>query len=133
MSGSYIIVILVQKDISLNIGSLGPTDFKEGYYLYVGSAMGKKGSTTLINRVKRHVLPPDKKKKHWHIDYLLESELANLIQILLIPSTNRIECLISNELNEHSDGFIDDFGSSDCYCKSHLYYFSNYNNIPFKL
>ena len=133
MPGSYILIILLLKGSKLNVGSLGPIDFKEGYYLYVGSAMGKIGSTTLINRVKRHVLPPDKKKKHWHIDYLLESELAYLIQVLLIPSTNRIECRISNELNEHSDGFIKNFGSSDCNCKSHLYYFTNYNNIPFKL
>ena len=133
MSGSYILVILVQKEISLYIGSLGLTNFKKGYYLYVGSAMGKKGSTTLINRIRRHVLPPDKKKKHWHIDYLLENESTSFVQILLIPSTHKIECIISNELKEHCDGFIENFGSSDCTCRSHLYYFYNYNNIPFKL
>ena len=123
----------MQKDTKFNVGSLGSIDFKKGYYLYVGSAMGKKGSTTLINRVKRHVLPPDKKKKHWHIDYLLENESTSLVQILLIPSTNKIECVISNELKDHCDGFIENFGSSDCTCRSHLYYFSNFNNIPFKL
>ena len=133
MSGSYILVILIQNESTFNIGSLGSIDFKKGYYLYVGSAMGKKGSTTLINRAKRHVLPPNKKKKHWHIDYLLENESTSLIKLLLIPSINKIECLVSNELLEHCDGFIENFGSSDCSCKSHLYYFSNYNNIPFKL
>jgi sugar fermentation stimulation protein A len=133
MSGSYILVIFLREEVNLKIGALGSKNFKEGYYLYVGSAMGKIGSTTLINRVKRHTLPPSKKKRHWHIDYLLESELANLIQILLVPSTKKIECMISHELSEHSDGFIENFGSSDCNCKAHLYYFSNYNTIPFKL
>lgn len=133
MAGSYILVIRLQEESKLQIGALGSKIFKKGYYLYVGSAMGKKGSTTLINRVKRHLSPPCEKSKHWHIDYLLENEYANIIQILLIPSINKIECIISSEIKKRSDGLIENFGSSDCTCSSHLYYFSNYYNIPFKL
>ena len=112
---------------------MGLRKFKKGFYLYVGSAMGKIGSSTLLNRVKRHVRPFSEKKKHWHIDYLLENESAKIIQIFLIPSTDRIECLISEELNKHCDGFVKKFGSSDCNCVSHLYFFSNYEHIPFRL
>ena len=133
MSGSYILVIQLQEESELKIGALGSKVFKKGYYLYVGSAMGKRGSTSLINRVKRHISSPCEKSKHWHIDYLLENEYANIIRILLIPSINKIECIISSEIKKRSDGLIENFGSSDCTCRSHLYYFSNYYNIPFKL
>lgn len=54
MKGSYILVVFVQKNVDLIIGALGKITFRKGFYLYVGSAMGHSGATTLINRVKRH-------------------------------------------------------------------------------
>ena len=133
MTGTYILVIYLEIDIELTVGALGSRKFKKGFYLYVGSAMGKIGSSTLLNRVKRHLRPFSEKKKHWHIDYLLENESAKIFQIFLIPSINRIECLISEELRDHCDGFIKNFGSSDCSCESHLYFFLNYDCIPFRV
>ena len=127
MKGTYILVIFIDEDIKVAIGSLGIILFKKGYYFYVGSAMGASGSTTLINRVKRHILPPEKKKTHWHIDYLLQ-ENPLLIKIYLIPSSQRLECIIAQELLSISDGFIENFGSSDCNCVSHLVYLKNLNN-----
>lgn len=133
MTGTYILVIYLENEIKLTIGALGSREFKKGFYLYVGSAMGKIGSSTLLNRVKRHVRPFSEKKNHWHIDYLLESESVKIIQIFLIPSINKIECIISEELYGHCNGFIKDFGCSDCSCISHLYFFSNYDHIPFRV
>ena len=54
MKGTYILVIRLFEDSKIKIGSIGKLDFFKGYYLYLGSAMGNKGSTTLENRVKRH-------------------------------------------------------------------------------
>ena len=133
MTGTYILVIYLEEEKELTVGALGLRKFKKGFYLYVGSAMGKFGSSTLLNRVKRHMRPSSEKKKHWHIDYLLENESVKIIKIFLIPSTNRIECLVSEELFEHCNGYIKNFGSSDCRCVSHLYFFSNYDHIPFKV
>ena len=133
MTGTYILVIYLEKEIELTVGALGSRKFNKGFYLYVGSAMAKVGSSTLLNRVKRHVRSSSEKKTHWHIDYLLENESAKIIQIFLIPSTNKIECLISAEIQDHCDRFIKDFGSSDCNCMSHLYFFSNYDQIPFRI
>ena len=97
MKGSYILVISIDENVKISIGSLGKFQFKSGFYFYIGSAMGKSGSTTLINRVKRHVLPPDRKKVHWHIDYLLANRNSNIVRLLeyfsypsltqVIPST----------------------------------------------
>lgn len=126
MKGTYILVIFIREDIKISVGSLGTILFKEGYYFYVGSAMGVSGSATLINRVKRHVLPPEKKKTHWHIDYLLQKSL--LIRIDLIPSSQRLECLVAQELLNLSDDFIENFGSSDCNCLSHLVYLKKLPN-----
>lgn len=128
MKGTYILVIFIPEDIKISVGSLGTIPFKEGYYFYVGSAMGVSGSATLINRVKRHVLPPEKKKIHWHIDYLLQNKKSLLIRIDLIPSSQRLECLVAQELLNLSDDFIENFGSSDCNCKSHLLYLKNLTN-----
>jgi Uri superfamily endonuclease len=91
--------------------------------------MGHYGSSTLINRVKRHVSLSSSKKVHWHIDYLLENENSLITRVFLIPSNQKLECEISQELSNLSDGNIKDFGSSDCMCKSHLLYFRDF--IPF--
>lgn len=131
MKGTYFLVINLQRNTHLNIGAIGRISFREGFYIYIGSAMGEKGSTTLINRVKRHLGLNKKKKIHWHIDYLLDSENASIIKIFLIPSTERLECIFSKEIEELCEKIIPNFGSSDCNCKSHLFYFSKLNQIPF--
>lgn len=128
MKGTYILVIFIPEDIKISVGSLGTIPFKEGYYFYVGSAMGVSGSATLINRVKRHVLPPEKKKIHWHIDYLVQNENSLITKIILIPSSQRLECIIAQEIGSISDDIIENFGSSDCNCKSHLLYLKNLTN-----
>jgi Uri superfamily endonuclease len=129
MKGTYIIVIHLLESSKIIIGSLGILDFIKGYYLYIGSAMGNKGSTTLENRVRRHISSPEKKKLFWHIDYLLVNKDCVITHIYLIPSLNRVECILSKELHKATDKYIKNFGSSDCQCPSHLYYFPEFNGI----
>ena len=125
MKGTYIIAIYVLENSVINIGALGEIEFIEGYYLYIGSAMGNKGSTTLENRVKRHVSDSKDKKIFWHIDYLLANINCIITRLYLIPSLKRLECIIANEVSQISVQRINNFGSSDCDCLSHLYYFQN--------
>ncbi|MFX1315941.1 MAG: DUF123 domain-containing protein [Promethearchaeota archaeon] len=125
MKGTYILILKLQKNSRIQIGSLGYILFNKGFYFYVGSAMGTANSSTLINRVKRHVSFTINKSVHWHIDYLLTNPNSILDHLYLIPSTERWECTIANELIDITDGYIKDFGSSDCNCISHLYYSKN--------
>lgn len=125
MKGTYILVLHLGEDISIIIGSLGKIHFSEGCYLYVGSAMGEYGSSTLINRVKRHLLPFSGKKAHWHIDHLLNNKNSLINRIFMIPSLRRLECIIACEISEVCDSIIPNFGSSDCNCISHLFFFQD--------
>ena len=118
MKGTYILVINLHKKSRIRIGSLGYILFNKGFYFYVGSAMGR---NLLLNRVKRHILS-NNKKLHWHIDYLLANSNSIINRLYLIPSSERWECIIANELMDITDGYVKDFGSSDCNCISHLFY-----------
>ncbi|MBN1803550.1 MAG: GIY-YIG nuclease family protein [Candidatus Lokiarchaeota archaeon] len=124
MPGAYILVIKLNIDKKIRIGSLGNLIFQKGYYCYVGSAMGTKGASSLLCRVRRHVSPSSMKKIHWHIDYLLNDENSRIIKLILIPSKQKMECCVAGELFDKADDEIKNFGSSDCYCSSHLFYFS---------
>lgn len=132
MQGSYILVITVNADTYILIGKLGNLIFKKGVYCYIGSAMGKIGSSTLENRIKRHIRFPQQKNKHWHIDYLLENKDVSLVKLFLIPHKQKLECTLAQELLNMSDGFIERFGSSDCDCQSHLTYFKDLDYDLFK-
>ena len=110
---NYILGIVLDKDIELKIKSLGKINFKKGFYLYVGSA-----KRNFKARINRHLIK--KKKKFWHIDYLLSLNEAKIKEIWI---TNKIkECQIANFLNKEGYNFINRFGSSDCKCPSHLFF-----------
>jgi Uri superfamily endonuclease len=129
MKGTYILTIEVLHDSNLIIGSLGEIFFPSGLYFYIGSAMAKTGASTLLNRVKRHVLKTIDKKVHWHIDYLLNSEYAKVIRLFLIPSKERYECIIAQEMVKKADKYIPNFGASDCSCKSHLFHINRFKKF----
>jgi Uri superfamily endonuclease len=112
MKGCYILVIKLEKDKKIQIGKLGKIHFKYGFYIYVGSALNG-----LEQRINRHLKKT--KKKHWHIDYLLD--FAEVIEILYKESEIKTECEISSILDKHLIS-IQGFGCSDCRCKTHLFY-----------
>ncbi len=128
MKGSYIIVIFLNVNSLIEIGALGELSFPSGFYYYIGSAMGNT-STSLENRIKRHISLPENKKIHWHIDYLLKDQECSIECIYIIPSQQRLECFLAREIQEASDSSITNFGSSDCECKSHLLYFEEYRSF----
>ena len=117
MKGCYCLIISMTKSEKLQIGHLYQDNykFKKGYYVYVGSAMN-----SLVARINRHL--SDDKKMHWHIDYLLKSEHAIIREILFNISDEKIECELAEEISKDGEKIIN-FGSSDCKCDSHLFYF----------
>ena len=115
--GVYILIISLKKEHTIKVGRRRTIPFASGYYFYVGSALGG-----LEARVTRHLAK--EKRHHWHIDYLLDA--SKIIGFLAIPTTRRIECLVAKSLSEGLEG-INGFGSSDCNCRSHLFYYAGKN------
>jgi Uri superfamily endonuclease len=107
---SYQLYIELALPTTLTIGKLGTFDFPAGRYVYTGSA-----KRNIEARIKRHL--SKHKKLKWHIDYLLDS--ANAIVINVIKYTLS-EC----ELNQQVLGTVifPKFGATDCHagCGSHL-------------
>lgn len=110
--GSYIIILHVPGEMRISVGGLGPTFFRPGYYIYVGSAL-----RGLTQRMARH----ERKRKNlfWHIDYLREQ--AAFHKGLAIRTPLDLECQIASRVREISEWLVPGFGSSDCGCATHLY------------
>jgi Uri superfamily endonuclease len=117
--GSYILLIPLPEGATVKVGSLGDTHFPAGCYAYVGSAMG-----SLASRLNRH--RKKDKKPRWHIDYL--TERANISDIILCQTEERVECAIAQALSRRFSS-IPGFGSSDCKCPSHLFRADNKNQM----
>lgn len=117
--GSYILLVSLNRDISVKVGGLGFLKFDKGYYAYVGSARGG-----IAQRVCRHVRLNTSKvgRLRWHIDYLLVDEAASILAVVYITNI-----YIEHELavNMHGRCCISPvargFGSSDCSCPTHLF------------
>jgi len=112
VKGSYILLIKLPEEQTITTGNLKDIHFPRGYYAYVGSAMGG-----FKSRLSRHL--QDSKKRHWHIDYLLEKASVN--EIILCEIKERVECTVAHALSHQFDS-ISGFGSSDCKCPSHLFF-----------
>jgi len=125
MKGSYILVIKLKDDSKIKIGKLGMIDFPKGYYCYVGSALGK--AVNIENRIGRHKKLDQEKsgKSKWHVDYFLINPNSSIIDTIIIKNDKRLECDISEKLERVASKSINDFGCSDCDCKSHFHYFEN--------
>ena len=111
MNGSYVLLIRLREEQTITTGSLGTVYFPEGYYAYVGSAMGG-----FRARLSRHL--KSSKRLHWHIDYLLQK--ASITGAVLCETKERVECQIAKALSRRFDA-IPGFGCSDCRCRSHLF------------
>lgn len=115
MKGTYVLVASLSEDKEIEVGKLGKIGFSEGAYAYVGSALNG-----LRVRVERHLRKD--KKLYWHIDYLLVE--AQVEDIIYAEDEVGIECKIA-EILDNSFPWVEGFGSSDCRCKSHLFFSSD--------
>lgn len=114
--GSYILLIELDEDTEIELGT-GPKLLEKGFYTYFGSAFGPGG----LKRIDRHkeVSSGEREVRHWHIDYLTGLESSELVEAVKFPEKD-IECDLSSE----ADRKVEDFGSTDCSCFSHLAYFT---------
>jgi Uri superfamily endonuclease len=73
--------------------------------------------------VKRHLRK--EKRKFWHVDYLLNDDATKVVKVFHRQADKTEECVIAKVIGERGEP-IDDFGSSDCNCKSHLFRIKDY-------
>lgn len=114
--GTYLLLLVLPAPLDLQIGRLRRIDFAPGLYGYAGSALGPGG---LAGRLKRHASGMG--RQHWHIDYLLPH--ARLLGALTREDAQRLECAWAAWAGEHAHASIHGFGSSDCGCPGHLFFF----------
>ena len=112
LTGSYLLVVWLDKSKKIMVGKLGTFDFEGGWYVYVGSAL-----RGIDQRVQRHLRKS--KKLHWHIDYFLLH--TDIIDVFYFESKERTECMIADVLSAYYESVLG-FGCSDCGCNSHLFF-----------
>jgi Uri superfamily endonuclease len=113
MKGIYCLILKLDKHASLRIGKR-LMSFPDGYYCYVGSALNN-----VEKRIERH--KSKSKKKHWHIDYLTPP--ARIVAVKVYPTHRKMECTIAQKVAATASETVRGFGSSDCGCAGHLYFF----------
>lgn len=122
-----------------------------GDYVYIGSALSEKGATSLARRLIRHatrtgdklphpirekminrfiecglgprdLLPKHGKTLHWNIDFLLDLQSAELVNIFAIRSTERLENRFAKRLERdpHTEIIERGLGANDAPGATHL-------------
>lgn len=113
LNAIYVLIIYLEKSCTIQVGALGDIFFDKGFYAYVGSAQ-----SNFNQRINRHL--SKEKRLFWHIDYLLNNKNAKLYKILYKSAKKIEECNVAKIISKFGRK-ISKFGSSDCYCNSHLF------------
>jgi len=127
--GSYLVVFKLIQEEQIHVGGFGNLFFPSGYYIYTGSALNN-----LSKRIERH--KKNNSKKKWHVDYLHPP--MKFVREYHFSSMD-VECELAEILSSIFSS-IKQFGSSDCKCRSHLFYsksdpefIPDFINIIFKM
>jgi Uri superfamily endonuclease len=108
-------LVFANPAIVLEVGGLGAVRFRQGYHIYVGSALGPGG----LSRVERHLRLGRNRSRapHWHVDQLLLDPRFRLVAVVTANTRERLECILARAIGGDA---IAGFGASDCRCGSHL-------------
>lgn len=116
--GSYILILHMECDNTIEIGRLGKFIFPKGHYAYVGSALGPGG---LTSRIRHHL--NSAYNAHWHIDYLRREAVPE--ETWVCEQKKILEHKWASLLKNMKGAAVpaSGFGSSDCTCQTHLFHF----------
>lgn len=117
---TYRLYLEIPKDQTITVGKLGTFLFKEGVYIYVGSA-----KKNIAHRIERHLKKV--KTNRWHIDYVREH--ADLFYYETFG--DKQECELAQETIRNFNGVCPyhKLGSSDCHCFSHFIYCPDFPKV----
>jgi len=117
-SGTYALQLRCSAPRRLEIGRLGTLTTRQGVYVYVGSAFGPGGLSARVGHHRRVSSRP-----RWHVDYLRSVTELQGCWYTTDPQCREHEwATVLRELSGASIP-LPGFGSSDCSCPSHLFYF----------
>lgn len=124
--GTYALVLACRSQGTISVGRLGPLRLQPGFYVYVGSAFGPGG---LAARLRHHV--GIAKRPHWHVDYLRAH--CELVAVWFAAGPRRREHAWARRLARlpAAQAPFPGFGSSDCSCPTHLFWFHPQPCCPF--
>lgn len=153
--GVYLLRIHLAKAVNLAFGRFRGGEkllLEAGEYLYIGSAHGRRGAGTLANRLLRHAtrsepLPPHQIRRHlysalvdqglsgklptqktlrWHIDYLLDLPESEVISVIAMRTTRKLEKSLAARLEADpaTHPVAPGLGASDHPGHSHLLHFN---------
>ncbi len=116
--GTYALLLSSTSDAEIRIGLLGDMQVQPGFYVYVGSALGPGGVRA---RLTHHICPAE--RPHWHIDYL--RPYTKLEQIWFRYDRTSQEHVWAKRFAGMKGASVPlaGFGSSDCDCETHLFFF----------
>ncbi len=117
--GTYALILQALKAQTVEIGRLGSLQVVPGYYVYIGSAFGPGG---LRARIGRHL--GNTKVRHWHIDYMMQAAFIQAVWFSYDPVRHECDWAKAFQTMPGASVPLKGFGSSECKCFSHLYYFA---------
>ncbi len=127
-AGAYVLRIALRRPTRLAFGRYaGGMEFElsAGDYLYVGSARGTRGASSLPHRLLRHATraagpahplrerltselvdagmgarPPERKRLRWHVDYLLERPATEMSAVFVVRTEREMERELVERIRE---------------------------------
>jgi len=117
--GTYALILRCSTEESVQIGKLARLQLRRGFYVYVGSAFGPGGVRARVAHHKRLSSRP-----HWHIDFLRPH--TQLEDVWYSHESISREHEWAQILGALPGAFVPlaAFGSSDCKCRAHLFFFT---------
>jgi Uri superfamily endonuclease len=117
--GTYALLLRCPTAHCIRIGRLDELQLRPGHYIYVGSAFGPGGLRARIGHHQSAVQRP-----HWHIDY---QRTHTLLESILYRCGARVEHEWAGRIATMRGAVVPmlGFGSSDCECVAHLYWFED--------
>jgi Uri superfamily endonuclease len=123
-AGTYALILHCLNQRSIDTGTLGNINVRKGYYVYVGSAFGSGG---VLARIKHHWRISE--SFHWHIDYLRPAVEITKVWVSYDPMKREHQWAgIFREIPGVQLPFRG-FGSSDCQCDAHLFFFNTQPSV----
>lgn len=123
--GVYCLLLQLDRGCRITVGRLGTFRFRDGWYLYVGSALGPGG---VRGRLRRYLRA--ERRRHWHVDHLLDH--ARVVKVWWAEWPERLECEWAGVVRAWPGAQVPapGFGASDCRCPAHLVWLPDEPHYP---